>query len=151
LKLNVRVLSAFGDEVGNGTIVLGDHTDSAHAEDNTKLINGEAHYAIPADKTQLAIPSMSQRRDMARSIIIQPEELDMPDPKTQLGDGTSIPHSLYLATLAERDPRCLCTWTIHEYHADDHSVFALKYRNLACGAVAWHLRLENHSGQDKAA
>ena len=74
MKLNIRVLSAFGDEVGSGVIMLGDHTDSPHAEHNTKLIVSEARYAIPAGKTRLAIPSMSQRRDIAWSIVLEPED-----------------------------------------------------------------------------
>jgi hypothetical protein len=151
MKLNVQVLSAFGDEVGSGVITLGDHTDSPHAEHNTELINDEARYAIPAGKTRLAIPSTCQRRDISWSVVIEPEDLFMPDPKTRSGDGAGNPLGLYLATLAERDPLCLCSWSVYGYQRDRNPVFYLKYRNLACGAVAWHLGLENNLGQDKAA
>jgi hypothetical protein len=74
MKLNVQVLSAFGDEVGSGIIILGDHTESPYAEPNTELIASEARYAIPAGKTRLSIPSTRQRQDIAWSIIIEPED-----------------------------------------------------------------------------
>jgi hypothetical protein len=75
----------------------------------------------------------------------------MPDPKTRIGDGAGNPLGLYLATLAERDPLCLCSWSLYSYQRDNNSVFYLKYRNLACVAVAWHLALTDQSRQDKAA
>jgi hypothetical protein len=70
MRLKVSVLSAFGDEVGSGTITLQSDPNSPYAVHNNQLIDQETSYAIPG-KMRLPIP-VPGREHIAWSVMIEP-------------------------------------------------------------------------------
>jgi hypothetical protein len=61
----------------------------------------------------LELPSMTANQDLNRI-------------------GAGVPDTVIVATLTERDPRCICTWIVHEWKPQGQSTFRLKYRDMCC-------------------
>ena len=46
-----------------------------------------------------------------------------------------VPDGPILATLAERDGQCICTWSPYSCNPDGNTVFRLRFRNRNCPAL----------------
>lgn len=70
MLLKIRVLDAFGVQVGIGCVVVGSEFAQV-----SRSIQGEMAYAIPQERIRLVIPPVGDKR-MAWSITIEPLEDD---------------------------------------------------------------------------